>query len=477
MAQVINNISTPNDGLGDPLRTAFDKQNQMNTELYARNGSNIYATNPSTLAQEPIDDILEIFPENLADENSIPKIDADGNLKNSKITDDGTTIFIKGATVGDSNPNVVWTDSNGTEVARVDDRGNLRFSNAYNSGVIFPINQGIKSVSSTITFLINAYEDAFESKGIINYKADYKADYNSRSLVDKGYVDNLIQSDITDVTLGTAIDSFTAETPVDADTIAFSDLSDSNKAKKVSFANLKSFLKSYFDGIYATISALSNYVPTTRTINGFDLTANRTLTTANVADSTDKRYQTENQKTFNDATSSIQTQIDSNETLIIDVNPTPVISIQTTELILNNYDLKVGRIRNYDVLEMRNHIVKSINTSGSSLFYVYLSKVSNDISVGNAVKIATALNLPSGAGTLPFQRDFWRVDNKLYSKVAGTNSVQTDAVQTGTLPIVLIDDVNIANFRYIIVTATYTGTAGGYSASCLFNLIRKSRKI
>jgi len=35
MAQKIHNISNPNDGLGDPLRTAFDNQNEMNTELYA----------------------------------------------------------------------------------------------------------------------------------------------------------------------------------------------------------------------------------------------------------------------------------------------------------------------------------------------------------------------------------------------------------------------------------------------------------
>ena len=56
---------------------------------------------------------------------------------------------------------------------------------------------------------------------------------------------------------------------------------------------------------------LSGYVPTTRTINAKALSSNVTLTTADVADSTGKRYQTENQNTFNDATSSIQTQLNS----------------------------------------------------------------------------------------------------------------------------------------------------------------------
>lgn len=34
MSQIIINISTPNDGLGDPLRTAFNSVNTMMTELY-----------------------------------------------------------------------------------------------------------------------------------------------------------------------------------------------------------------------------------------------------------------------------------------------------------------------------------------------------------------------------------------------------------------------------------------------------------
>lgn len=34
MAQIIHDVSFPNDGLGDPLRTAFVHQNEMNTELY-----------------------------------------------------------------------------------------------------------------------------------------------------------------------------------------------------------------------------------------------------------------------------------------------------------------------------------------------------------------------------------------------------------------------------------------------------------
>jgi len=58
--------------------------------------------------------------------------------------------------------------------------------------------------------------------------------------------------------------------------------------------------------IVGNIGALVTGVSSVNTLSGAV-----TLTTANIADSVGKRYQTENQNTFNDATSSIQTQLDS----------------------------------------------------------------------------------------------------------------------------------------------------------------------
>lgn len=54
-------------------------------------------------------------------------------------------------------------------------------------------------------------------------------------------------------------------------------------------------------------TAASTYVPLTRTINGYDLSANRTLTTADVADSTNKRYVTDAQLTVIGNTSGTNT--------------------------------------------------------------------------------------------------------------------------------------------------------------------------
>jgi hypothetical protein len=58
-----------------------------------------------------------------------------------------------------------------------------------------------------------------------------------------------------------------------------------------------------------------------------DLWKNKSVTTADISDSTNKRYQTDNQNTYNDATSSIQTQINSKQNTLV---YTPFRYINTT---------------------------------------------------------------------------------------------------------------------------------------------------
>lgn len=56
MAQQILNTSTPNDGLGDPLRIAFNKQQEMNTELY---GDKVDKVSGKQLSKNDFTDILK----------------------------------------------------------------------------------------------------------------------------------------------------------------------------------------------------------------------------------------------------------------------------------------------------------------------------------------------------------------------------------------------------------------------------------
>jgi len=60
-------------------------------------------------------------------------------------------------------------------------------------------------------------------------------------------------------TFGTWLNTFTAKaTPVDADTLTIGDSASSFEAKKVTWANIKSTLKTYFDSIYQAILTASN---------------------------------------------------------------------------------------------------------------------------------------------------------------------------------------------------------------------------
>jgi hypothetical protein len=67
--------------------------------------------------------------------------------------------------------------------------------------------------------------------------------------------DILYVGDITTTTEGALINGATAKTtPVDADYIGLMDSAASNILKKLSWANIKATLKTYFDGLYASIA-------------------------------------------------------------------------------------------------------------------------------------------------------------------------------------------------------------------------------
>lgn len=83
---------------------------------------------------------------------------------------------------------------------------------------------------------------------------------------DSGILLSAKQDTLTDVNFGTFEVGLTGKTtPLDADALPITDSADSNKAKKVTFTNLKAFLKTYFDGIYTTAAAVATQISTALT--------------------------------------------------------------------------------------------------------------------------------------------------------------------------------------------------------------------
>lgn len=73
------------------------------------------------------------------------------------------------------------------------------------------------------------------------------------------------EGNLTETTFGAFVNSLTAKTtPVDADLVSFVDSADSNKSKKISWANIKATLKTYFDTIYGSLSTVNTWTKAQR---------------------------------------------------------------------------------------------------------------------------------------------------------------------------------------------------------------------
>jgi len=109
--------------------------------------------------------------------------------------------------------------------------------------------------------------------------------------------DNIYQAILTAANLHTFVDSLTSlTTPVDADRMIIVDNS-ASLAKKITWANIKATLKTYFDSLYLTgNTAITGATKTKVTYDAKGLiTSGADATTADIASSTDKRYVTDAQ--------------------------------------------------------------------------------------------------------------------------------------------------------------------------------------
>ena len=134
--------------------------------------------------------------------------------------------------------------------------------------------------------------------------ADIADSSNKRYVTDSnivviGNTSNTNTGDETAQRIGTLINNASQKTiPANSDMVGLMDSEDSNTLKKLSWFNLKNVLATAYDTLY---------VPLTRTINSKSLSNNITLTTADIADSSNKRYVTDANLTLIGNTSNTNT--------------------------------------------------------------------------------------------------------------------------------------------------------------------------
>jgi hypothetical protein len=115
-----------------------------------------------------------------------------------------------------------------------------------------------------------------------------------------------------------------------------------------------------------------------------DLWKNKSVTTADIDDSTGKRYQTENQNTFNDATSSIQTQLNNSvKTIVKDaVQKTVTGTVVTT--IISSYLIPANTFVAGDTLKIDPSMFTRSGT-GSMAISIYIN---SSASLTGAIRLA-----------------------------------------------------------------------------------------
>lgn len=245
----------------------------------------------------------------------------------------------------------------------------------------------------------------------------------------------------------------------------------------------------------------NNYVPQTRTINGLDLTVNRTLTTANINDSSNKRYVTDSQLTVIGNTSGTNTgdqdlsglvpntrtingyDLTANRTLTASDVGAPSGSgtstgTNTGDETQSSILSKLGwwtindQVAGSDSISTTNTITKSIalpsvpnflnfrarfqRTSGTTNTFTaraYLSEVDNNIG-GTAILIATVAGANSAVSFLPLKRSLDIIGGNIIGQSDTSSQVTDDinssavrmnkAIPTGT-PLYLIFAVQCAN--------------------------------
>ncbi len=174
----------------------------------------------------------------------------------------GWLVFKKGTSWG-----IGGTGVDGVDYKFIDVKSNG------STGGLTPTMQAVYDISTLPQILINAIKGAFTLRSATGSDTDNVFQIQDNAGITTAYIKgDGSNSWFTETFFGAFINARTSKTtPVDADQIGLMDSADSNKEKKLSYANLKVSLLSYFDGFYnvpqITITTAVS-IDTTTTVSG-----------------------------------------------------------------------------------------------------------------------------------------------------------------------------------------------------------------
>jgi hypothetical protein len=216
-------------------------------------------------------------------------------------------------------------------------------------------------------------------------------------------------------------------------------------------------------------STFNNKVPTTRTLNGFDLSVDRTFTTAVIADSVNKRYVTDANLTVLSNTSNTNTGDETQASILsklgifyLPFTPSSAVTGTTSETQVAVVTIPANTIRSIDNLRIYTPVVKSGTAGLCTVTY----------------KLSTSATMPSGttdriAFVAGSTGSLWIGMNRNASYNGGnliisnsTTSLISDLTTAAQAPSVIARNNAVTLYLYISITLGNAGDsaylAGGY---------------
>lgn len=216
----------------------------------------------------------------------------------------------------------------------------------------------------------------------------------------------------------------------------------------------------------------SAYVPKTRTINGLDLSENRTLTTANINDSTNRRYVTDAQATVIGNTSGTNTGDETQSSILSKlgwmlrkaIGSSTVTG--TGETLVATFTINANELSANDMLRWFASSVKN-GTAGQQQLRLKHS-TSNDFTTADQIAIFNATTLANI--NINVRRDAFTIESGQLSGFSFTTSAISDNTNNNNANNSKVFDVGIINYFFVTIQLTNGSDTARLRSSKLSNI-------